>query len=114
MKAHELKNIEIPAIEAHFSNTDFVTDPNTNMIRATTQAMSVVLGGVNRLTVLPSDAIEGEPTDFSRRIARNVQHLLTMESFMDRVVDPAKGSYYIEKLTEKIAEAAWSEFQRIA
>ena len=113
LEAYGLKSAEMPVIEAHLSDTVFGDDPNTNMIRSTTQAMSAVLGGVNRLTVLPSDIKTGKTTDFSKRIARNVQHLLMMESFMDRVVDPAKGSYYIEKLTEKIAEAAWSEIQKI-
>ncbi len=113
LEAYGSKNSITPAIEAHISSTPFGDDPNTNMIRSTTQAMSAVLGGINRLTVLPSDAKQGESTDFSRRIARNVQHLLMMESFLDRVVDPTKGSYYIEKLTEKIAEIAWSEFQKM-
>lgn len=113
LEARGLKNAEIPVIEAHLSPNDFGEDPNTNMIRSTTQAMSVVLGSVNRLTVLPSDAKTGKISDFSRRISRNVQHLLAMESFLDRVIDPAKGSYYIEKLTKKIAEAAWSDFQKI-
>jgi len=113
LEVYGIKDSKIPAIEAHLSEASFGEDPNTNMIRATTQAMSAALGGVNRLTVLPSDANQGESTDFSRRIARNVQHLLMMESFFDRVIDPAKGSYYIEKLTEKIAEAAWSEFQKM-
>ena len=113
LEAYDLKEIEMPDIEAHFSSSAFGEDPNTNMIRSTTQAMSAVLGGVNRLTILPSDLKSGNTTEFSRRIARNVQHLLMMESLMDRVIDPAKGSYYIEKLTEKIATAAWAEFQKM-
>lgn len=113
LDAYKVKNARIPDIESHLSPNAFGDDPNTNMIRSTTQAMSAVLGGTNRLTVLPSDANSGESSDFSRRIARNVQYLLGMESFLDRVIDPAKGSYYIENLTEKIAEAAWSEFQKM-
>ncbi len=113
MKAYGIDNGNIPAIEANFSPDSFGEDFNTNIIRATTQTMSAVLGGVDRLTVLPSDTNSGETTAFSRRIARNVQHLLVMESFLDRVVDPAKGSYYIEKLTEKIAEATWAAFQKM-
>ena len=113
LEAFGVENARIPEIEAHLSPSAFGDHANTNMIRATSQAMSAVLGGVNRLTVLPSDANITESTDFSRRIARNVQHLLTMESFLDRVIDPAKGSYYIETLTEKIAEYAWSDFQKM-
>lgn len=112
LEAYGLKGSKIPTIEAHISPDSFSEDANTNMIRSTTQAMSAVLGGVNRLNVLPSDVNSGASTDFSRRIARNVQHLLMMESFLDRVIDPANGSYYIETLTKKIAEAAWLEFQQ--
>ena len=113
MEAYAVKNVRIPDVEAHLSKNTFGNDPNTNIIRATTQAMSAVLGGVNRLTVLPSNANISEVNDFSKRIARNVQHILMMESFFDRVIDTSKGSYYIEKLTEKIAETAWIEFQKL-
>lgn len=110
LEAYGLKTATAPTIEAQLSPNTFGDDTNTNMIRATAQAMSAALGGVNRLTVILSDT--DESSEFSRRIARNVQHLLMMESFMDRVIDPAKGSYYIEQLTEKIAETAWLEFQK--
>jgi methylmalonyl-CoA mutase len=113
LEAYGTRNAKIPDIEVHLSSDAFGDNPNTNMIHGTTQAMSAVLGGANRLTVLPADAKNGKSTDFSKRIARNVQHLLSMESFLDRVIDPASGSYYIEKLTEKIAEAAWLEFQKM-
>ena len=82
-------------------------DVHTHKIKATTQAMSAVIGGVETLTVAPSEA-----TDFGRRIARNVQHLLSLESYLDRVKDPSAGSYYIEKMTEQLAEAAWEAFQK--
>ncbi len=83
-------------------------DVNIHKIQATTEAMSAVIGGIETLTVAPSEA-----SDFGRRIARNVQHLLSMESYLDRVADPSAGSYYIEKLTEQLAEAAWREFQKL-
>lgn len=83
-------------------------DVNIHKIKATTQAMSAVMGGVETLTVAPS-----ESSDFGRRIARNVQHLLSMESYLDRVADPAAGSYYIETLTEQLAETAWAAFQKL-
>ena len=81
------------------------------MIRTTTQAMAAVIGGVRRLSLLPADAFGGDSTPFTRRMARNVQHLLRMESYLDRVVDPAAGSYYLETLTEQLAERAWRQFQ---
>ena len=83
-------------------------DEHTNKIKATTQAMSSVIAGVQRLTIAPSDASKkAESADFSRRVARNVQHLLQMESYLDKVADPSAGSYYIETLTNTFAEKAW-------
>ncbi|MBI5914018.1 MAG: hypothetical protein HY842_01460, partial [Bacteroidetes bacterium] len=99
----------MPTIEAHFPLNQQAESPNDNLVQATTQAMSAVIGGADRLTVLPSDVTEANPqaTDFSRRMARNVQHILKMESYFDRVADPAAGSYFMENLTVKLAEAAW-------
>jgi methylmalonyl-CoA mutase len=94
-----------PTIFASTTAQTFVEDPHTNKIRTTTQAMSAVIGGAAMLTLQPT-----EDTDFGRRIARNVQHLLGMESYLDKVVDPSAGSYYIETLTNKIAEAVWERF----
>lgn len=111
LEAYGVRNPVIPVVEARLAPGVFDEDVHTNMIRSTIQAMAAVLGGVNRLTVLPSDFYSGESTAFSRRIARNVQHLMRLESFMDRVIDPAGGSYYIETLTKKIAGQAWAVFQ---
>jgi methylmalonyl-CoA mutase len=114
LKAYGVERGILPPIEAHFAIPVQKKDPHANMIQATSQAMAAVIGGVNRLTVYPSDAIREEPsTSFSRRIARNVQHILKMESYFERVADPAAGSYFIEKLTEKLAKAAWKEFQKL-
>jgi methylmalonyl-CoA mutase len=99
-------------ISVHFAPLTADTNPNTNLIRAATQAMSAVIGGANRLYVLPSDTAQSETSNpFSKRIARNVQHLLRLESQLDKVIDPAAGSYYIEKLTEELAQKAWTIFQ---
>jgi methylmalonyl-CoA mutase len=104
-----------PVVAVSFAPNAYTDDPYNNMIRATTMAMSAVLGGADRLTVLPSDAGHESPEpasrQFSRRIARNVQHLLKMESGLDEIADPAAGSYYIEKLTRQLATVAWSRFQ---
>ena len=107
MLAYELPEEAFPPVEAHLAPATQTDDQHTNMIRATTQAMSAAIGGADRLTILPGDAFQGRSTDFARRIARNVQHILQMESHLDQVVDPAAGSYYIEILTEKLARAAW-------
>jgi methylmalonyl-CoA mutase len=107
--------LNYPVVEANFQPEAYSDELYTNMIRATTMAMSAILGGADRLTVLPYDAgRESQATysqSFSRRIARNVQHLLKMESFLNEIPDAAAGSYYIEKLTEQLAEKSWEEFQ---
>lgn len=99
-------------IEVHLTENAQSDDENYNKIKATTQAMSAIIGGANRLYVYPSDSFKNENgTTFSRRIALNVQHLLQQESYLDRVIDASAGSYFIEELTEKIAEEAWVKFQ---
>jgi methylmalonyl-CoA mutase len=103
--------LSYPTVAAHFRTEAYTDDLYTNMIRATTMAMSAVLGGANRLTVLPYDAGRAAkatyPAAFGRRIARNVQHLMKLESALDEVADPAAGSYYIETLSKTLAEKAW-------
>ncbi|MEE1099850.1 MAG: methylmalonyl-CoA mutase family protein, partial [Alistipes sp.] len=84
-----------------------------NMLRGTTEAMSATIAGVNSLEVLPFNAAYEAPTEFSQRIARNVELLLKHESHFDQVVDPAGGSYYIENLTKSIAEEAWKLFLEV-
>ncbi|MBK9337344.1 MAG: hypothetical protein IPM98_12500 [Lewinellaceae bacterium] len=102
-----------PVLDVRFAPGSYTDDLYTNMIRATTMAMSAVLGGADRLTVLPYDAGREQqaryPRPFGRRIARNVQHLLKLESGFGAIADPAAGSFYIEKLTAQLAEAAWEK-----
>ena len=90
-----------------------VHDPYVNMLRATTSAMSAVLGGTDSLYVLPFDAVDSLPGEFSRRIARNVQLILAQECHFDAVSDPAGGSWYVEKLTVELAKGAWEVLQAI-
>ena len=88
-------------------------DPYVNMLRTQTEAMSAALGGADSITVLPFNAIYEDPTLFSDRIARNQQLLLKEESHLDKIVDPAAGSYYIEELTASVAGEAWKLFLEI-
>jgi len=103
--------MQIHAITSSWNKS--VYDPYVNMLRTQTEAMSASIGGVDSLTVQPFNAIFEEPTAFSERIARNQQILLKEECYFDKVVDPAAGSYYIENLTDKVAEAAWDIFLAI-
>lgn len=90
-----------------------IYDPHVNMLRTQTEAMSAALGGAHSITVLPFNAIYETPTEFSERIARNQQILLKEESYLDKVSDPAAGSYYIENLTDSLVKQAWSLFLTI-
>lgn len=113
LKAFGAPGLE-PFIVVHFAEESQDNSPNTNMIRASTQAMAAVIGGASRLYVLPANHALKEPsTAFTRRIARNVQHILKMESHLHQAADPGAGSFYIEKLTDKLAGEAWSKFQEL-
>lgn len=90
-----------------------VYDSYTNLLRTQTEAMSAALGGAHSVTVLPFDAIYQSPTAISERIARNQQILLKEESYIDKIVDPAGGSYYIENLTAYVVEQAWKLFLEV-
>ncbi|MEL6866783.1 MAG: methylmalonyl-CoA mutase family protein [Bacteroidota bacterium] len=110
--AYGLSTVQLAPLSAHLALSSQTEDIHVNMIRATSQAMSAVLGGVDVLYLRPADAAtQSEPGEFTRRVARNIHHLLKMESHLDRVVDPAAGSYYIEELTRQLALKTWQAFQ---
>jgi methylmalonyl-CoA mutase len=88
-------------------------DPHVNMLRVTTEALSGVLGGCDRLHIAPFDEVSGATSEFSRRVARNVHTLLAEEFNFAETADPAGGSWYVEKLTDELARSAWSLFQEI-
>lgn len=88
-------------------------DPYVNMLRTQTEAMSAGIAGVESITVRPYDSVYETPTDFAERIAKNQQLILKHESHLDKVTDPAGGSYYIESLTHSIAGEAWKIFLAI-
>lgn len=98
---------------AHAETSNFnltLFDAHVNLLRTQTEAMSAAIAGVNSITVSPFDKAYETPDDFSERIARNQQLLLKEESHLNRIVDPAAGSYYIENLTVAIAKQAWDLF----
>ena len=88
-------------------------DYNTNMLRTTTECMSAILGGANTICNLPFDAIYHKNNEFSERIARNQLLVLKHESYFDKVNNPSDGSYYIESLTNQLAEKALDLFKNI-
>lgn len=82
-------------------------DPYVNMLRATIATFGAAAGGADAITALPFDHAAGLPSPFSRRIARNTQVIAAEESHLGRVMDPGGGSWYVESLTEELAQAAW-------
>ena len=100
--------INVHAITSSFNAT--VYDAYVNLLRTQTEAMSATLGGVDSLSVLPFNHAYQKATDFTNRLAVNQQLLLKEESHFDKVADPGAGSYYIENLTNSLAEEAWKLF----
>ncbi|MGW1914605.1 methylmalonyl-CoA mutase family protein [Streptomyces sp. NPDC002076] len=88
-------------------------DPWVNMLRTTVATLAAGVGGADSVTVLPFDHTLGLPDAFARRIARNTSTILIEESHLARVIDPAGGSWYVEQLTDQLAEAAWEFFRTI-
>jgi len=108
------RKTDASAMYIHSSTSEWATtiyDPYNNMLRATTGTMSAIFGGADSVSVTPFDQAAGNPGEFSERIARNTQIILKEEAYLNKVVDPGAGAYYIEKLTGTISEHAWKLFQ---
>jgi methylmalonyl-CoA mutase len=109
--APELRAARIHAVASDAMLTRY--DPHVNLLRGTIAAFAAGVGGADAVTVAPFDALSGPPGALGRRMARNTQRLLIDEAGVGRVVDPAGGSHYVERLTDQLARAAWEEFQGI-
>ncbi len=88
-------------------------DPWVNLLRGTVTAFAAIAGGADWITVTPFDAIVGLPGPLGRRLARNTTLLLEEESHLAHVVDPAGGSWYVERLTRELTERSWRTLQEI-
>lgn len=116
VNAYEPKCEDACKMVAHAITSEFnmtVFDAHVNLLRSMTETMSAALAGVDSIETLPFDLQYKKPDEFSERIARNQQLLLREESHLDKVVDPAGGSYYVETLTVSIAEQAWKLFNEV-
>ncbi|MGA2992249.1 MAG: acyl-CoA mutase large subunit family protein, partial [Candidatus Korobacteraceae bacterium] len=103
-----------PVVESVTSRWSMsIYDDYNNLLRGATGAMSAAIGGCDAIEITPFDAACQPPDDFSRRLARNTQIILKNEAGLDRVADPAAGSYYIETLTASLAREAWKLFQQV-
>ncbi|MFJ7971555.1 methylmalonyl-CoA mutase family protein [Psychrobacillus sp. NPDC096389] len=103
-------HIEAIPVHAETSLRSFsVLDAHVNILRAGNSALAAVLGGADSVTTYPHDYLTGvSPT--SKRIARNMQLVLKEETHIQRVIDAAGGSYYVESLTKELVEKAWTYF----
>jgi methylmalonyl-CoA mutase len=111
----EVSGVDEPQVQHAVTSSAMMTrrDPWVNMLRTTVATLAAGLGGADSVTVQPFDAAIGLPDEFARRIARNTQNLLLEESHLGEVIDPAAGSWYVEKLTDELAAHAWSWFREI-
>ncbi len=116
VEAYKPESLEYCKMNIHAENSDWnktIYDSYVNMLRTQTEGMSAVLGGVGSFVMKPFNHVFEKSAEFSERIARNQQLLLKEEVNLDKVVDPAGGSYYIEFLTDAIAEQAWRIFLEV-
>ena len=88
-------------------------DPYVNLLRLTTEALSAAVGGVDSIQLAAFDEPLGGSDDFSLGLSRNLQLILQEEVRLTELIDPAGGAWHVEKLTDQVARAAWSQFQRI-
>jgi len=105
----ESRKMNIHGVTSFYNQTRYA--PYVNMLRTVTEAFSAVVGGVDGLQTNPFDETLGPPDEFSRRAARNTQIVLLEESHLAQVLDPAGGSYYVEKLTHEVARKTWDLFR---
>lgn len=88
-------------------------DPYVNILRNSVGAFAACIGGADVVTSVPFDQAVGLPDESSRRVARNTVHILQEEAHSHRVVDPSGGSWFLETITDQLAEEAWSIFQEV-
>lgn len=106
-------NLECKIIATPTKRNKTIYDYNVNMLRTTTECMSAILGGANEVGNLAYDTLYHKDNEFGERIARNQLLVLKKESYLDKVNNPADGAYYIESLTEQLAEKALTLFKDI-
>jgi methylmalonyl-CoA mutase len=106
-------NLDCNIIVSPTKRNKTLYDYNVNMLRTTTECMSAILGGADAIANLPYDALYHKDNEFGDRIARNQLLILKNESYFDKVNNPADGSYYIENITNQLAEKSLALFKDI-
>ena len=116
MKGFDPKNPKSLMLRTHSQTSGWSLteqDPYNNVVRTTIEAMAAVFGGTQSLHTNSFDEAIALPTEFSARIARNTQLIIQEETHITSVVDPWAGSYLMEKLTQDMADAAWSIIEEV-
>lgn len=116
VKQFNPKNQKSLALRTHCQTSGWSLteqDPFNNVARTTIEAAAAAFGGTQSLHTNALDEAIALPTDFSARIARNTQIYLQEETKITKTVDPWAGSYYVEKLTEEIAQKAWKLIEEV-
>ena len=114
LKAYGASCTTLPRLFARTSERNCSKiEPYTNLLRFTTEAVSAILGGYETLQISAFDSGDSVNPDISKRISGNIHLILREEGSLNQVVDPARGSNYIETLTRKLAESAWNRFKEI-
>lgn len=116
VKQFNPKNAKSLALRTHCQTSGWSLteqDPFNNVARTTIEAAAAAFGGTQSLHTNALDEAIALPTDFSARIARNTQIYLQEETKITKTVDPWAGSYYVEKLTEEIAQKAWELIEEV-
>ena len=114
LKAYGASGASLPRLFARTSERNrSLLDPYTNVLRLTTEAVSAILGGYDTLQISAFDDGLSVTPDIAERITGNIHLILKEEGSLNRVLDPARGSHYIETLTRKLAESAWEIFREI-
>ena len=106
-------NLDCNIIVSPTKRNKTLYDYNVNMLRTTTECMSAIIGGADAISNLPYDALYHKDNEFGDRIARNQLLILKNESYFDKVNNPADGSYYIETITNQLAEKSLTLFKDI-
>ncbi|MEZ2297438.1 methylmalonyl-CoA mutase [Variovorax sp. RCC_210] len=116
MKEFEPKNPKSLMLRTHCQTSGWSLteqDPYNNVVRTTIEAMAAVFGGTQSLHTNALDEAIALPTEFSSRIARNTQLIIQEETHITNVIDPWAGSYMMEKLTQDMADAAWTIIEEV-
>ncbi len=116
LDAYGVKNeaaysLEIQSVASAWNKTIF--DPYVNMLRSTTEGMAAAIGGASAVELKDFNTAYEKQSEFSARMSRNIQIILKEESYLNKIVDPSAGSYYIENLTDAIISNAWALFQEV-